>query len=75
MPVTPKNLYQLHESVLAVLEDQLDKPVVSLKALELAMRFLKDNNIAIDLAKDKKVEVKQHLTLIPRLSDDELKLG
>lgn len=73
----PTRLFLLHEKVLTALETQLDSDVPSPKAIELAMRFLKDNNIALDLTADKpnRESLKARMAVIPRLSDDELRLG
>lgn len=72
---TPQRLYGLHEAVLNALEMQLQGEEVSPKAIELAMRFLKDNNVAVDLT-DRSMEKKQlalkEMASIPRLTDEEL---
>ena len=65
----------LHELVLSALEERLQGEPC-LKDLELAMRFLKDNNVFIDLnAGNQREELKASMARIPRLTPDELKLG
>jgi hypothetical protein len=73
----PTRLYLLHEMVLSTLEEALSADQVNPKAIELAMKFLKDNNIVIDLTGgvSKRDQLKARMSVIPRLSDEELKLG
>lgn len=72
----PTRLFLLHELVLTALENQVQMDNPSPKAIELAMKFLKDNNIVIDLSAAQTTnQRKAKLSVIPRLSDDELRLG
>lgn len=72
----PTRLFLLHELVLSTLEARLQDVEVSTKDIELAMKFLKDNNIVIDLTKPvTRDSLKAKMSVIPRLSDEELKLG
>lgn len=65
----------LHELVLSTLEEMLHEDP-SPKAVELAMKFLKDNSVFLDLsATDSREAIKAKMASIPRLSPDELKLG
>lgn len=70
-----QRLYGLHELVLSALEDRIQSEDVSLKDIEIAMKFLKDNNIAVDLSKELTAEnTKNLMASIPRLTDAELQL-
>lgn len=73
---TKDNFYSLHEMVLQHHIEVMQSGEASAKDVEAAMRFLKDNQVVIDLtAGSKREEVKKRLSVIPRLTDDELKLG
>ena len=72
MNVGKDRMYALHEMVATVLEERLSAEEVDAKSLELAMRFLKDNNVHTDMTGSK---LNTKLAVIPRLSDDELRLA
>ena len=76
MSTNKDQFYTLHEMLLQHHIQRVQDPEASVKDIELAMRFLKDNAIQIDLtAGAKREEVKKRLSVIPRLTDDELRLG
>ena len=66
-------LLQLHEMVLDYLKNEMEG-APSVKTVELAMKFLKDNNVSVDLS-NKQESTRRKLHVIPRLSEDELRLS
>lgn len=65
-------IHALHESVLSAIEYRVGSEDVSPKDIELAMKFLKDNNVTVDFNAP---SVRAKLSVIPRMTADELKLG
>ena len=66
-------MLQLHEMVLDYLKTEMEMEP-SVKTVELAMKFLKDNNVSVDLS-NKQESTRRKLHVIPRLSEDELRLS
>lgn len=67
-------LMRLHDLVLAELLDKVDSGEATAAELSLAIKFLKDNNVCVDLSKpssDDKAKIAQ----IPRLNRDHLNLA
>lgn len=73
--MSKERLLELHESVLCALEEKVNSDNVASKDIELAMKFLKDNNIQVDLTNTSVQAARAKLAIIPRLTEEELKLG
>jgi len=70
--IKESDLSAMHELVFESIKDQLESDP-SPKTIELAIRFLRDNNYCVDYSEDS--EVMPKVTQIPRLSDDVLRLA
>jgi hypothetical protein len=67
-------LYKLHGLVLNELIDKIENGEASAAELSIATKFLKDNNVLLDLSAPQK-EINKKVTQIPRLNIADLHLA
>ena len=75
-PNTQQVMYLLHELVLTDLVNRVQSADVSIKDIQTAVQFLKNNDVRMDLSgRNEREAARAQLAIIPRLSPEELELG